>query len=64
MRRIHNLYKPQQLETLSCLVDSQRILQTLVNTQYYEAKTNQFDMKALKENNNGINQNEVLAQST
>jgi hypothetical protein len=51
MRRIHQLQKPINLETISFIVDSQRILQTLVNTQNYENKTNQFDIKTLKESN-------------
>lgn len=52
MARIQQLRKPPALESLSCLKDSQRILQTLVNTHNYELKTNQLDVKTLKEDPN------------
>jgi len=36
MQRINQLRKPHNLENLGTMVDSQRVLQTLVNTQNIE----------------------------
>lgn len=52
MNRISQVRKPPKFEALGCLVDTQRILQTLVNTHNYEQKTSQFEIKAQKEDSN------------
>jgi len=55
MSRILMIRKPSRFETIGSLSDTQRILQTLVNTHNYEQKTTQFEINALKEDQNQIN---------